>query len=143
MIKSKIFEFDPVVYPYTLLVTKNFDWKELEDRFYQVVDKRRVVPFDENLRPSPTTYAKSVIVLDKITEMLYLMILLYPGRKITVGTIAHESGHITTFLGDWLGFPNRTPENDEPFAYYEEFVADCVDSVLKNKPDKKHGKVFE
>jgi len=140
--KSKLFEFEMVLYPFPLLVSKDFDWKEIEDNFYVVTGQNTCEEFNESLKPIATRCAHTAEVVDKESGKMYYIILLYEVDMITTGTLAHEAGHVSTFLGHRLGFEDRNWKNDEPYAYVDQFVADCIDSVLKDKPKEMKGKLY-
>ena len=141
--KSKLFEFKMVLYPFPLLVSKDFDWKEIEDNFYYVTGENTCEEFNESLKPIATRCAHTAEVVNKETGMMYYMTLIYEVDMATVGTFAHEAGHISTFLGHRLGFQERNFTNDEPYAYIDQFVADCIDSVMKDEPKRMDGRLFK
>lgn len=42
--KSVIYEFDPVIYPFKLLVTKKFDKEEMKEKYRAVNAESKIVP---------------------------------------------------------------------------------------------------
>ena len=141
--KNKIYEFDMVIYPYPLLVTKLVDGKEIMDRFYRVKDSHTLVDFeDDDVKLAGTVVARTCIVVDKIKNRMCFLVLL-SSDKLSVGTMTHEAGHVSTFLGAWLGFQTRNPENDEPYAYIDEFVTDCIYQTCRHHPEKMNGQLLE
>ena len=145
--KTKIFEFDPVIYPFPLLVCKYVPGataKEIADRFNQVLDNRTAITFSEDdLLVNPTLIAKTVCVLDKKTEEMKYLIILYRPKKIRWGTVSHESLHVVTMIGDWLGFSPPTVNQDEPHAYLAQWVANCIGSVLDGRPQDMNGNLLK
>lgn len=142
IMKSKLFKFDMVIYPFPVLVSKSFDWKELEENFWVVTGKNTCEDFNGGLEPTATRCAHTCEVVSKSDEHMYYLILLYIPDSVTAGTMAHEAGHVSTFLGDRLGFQDRNFKNDEPYAYLDQFVADCIDSVMRDNVKKMNGKLF-
>ena len=41
-----------------------------------------------------------------------------------------------------LGFTTPAAYNDEPYAYFVQWVTDCIYSVLMDEPEEMHGKQF-
>lgn len=143
IMKSKLFEFDMVIYPFPVLVSKDFDWKELEENFWIVTDENTCEDFNGRLEPTAVKCAHTCEVVAKSDEQMYYMILLYRTEDIGVGTAAHEAGHVSTFLGHRLGFEDRNFKNDEPYAYVDQFVANCINSVMKDEPKEMNGKLYK
>ncbi len=138
--KTKLFEFDPVVYPFPLLVCKyvpGVTAKELSERFNQVIDRRTIqVLTEDDLRAFPTLTAKTVCVTDKVTDEMKYLVILYRPKKIRWGVVSHEALHVLDFLADWLGFKAPVVCDDEPHAYFIEWVANCIGSVIDGYPEK-------
>lgn len=140
--KSKLFEFDMVIYPFPVLVSKDFDWKEIEENFWITTGENTCEDFNGSLKPTAVRCAHTCEVVAKGDEHMYYMILLYRPDSVGAGTMAHEAGHVSTMLGDRLGFENRNMRNDEPYAYIDQFVANCIDGVIKGKPKEINGKLY-
>ena len=140
--KSIIYEFDPVIYPFPLLVSKQFDIHELRDRFYVALNKEDVAPIEHELDKSPTRTAVTMLVVEKRTSKVFFLVLFYQLNRINVGIIAHEAFHVNTMNCDFLGIGPAVPNNDEPQAYFVQWAADCVNSVLKNRQDELNAKRF-
>ena len=141
--KTVIYEFDPVVYPFPLLVCKYITGataKELSERFNQVVDRRTVSALTEDdLLAFPTLTAKTVLVTDKVTDEMKYLVILYRPKKIRWGVVSHESLHVLNMLADWLGFRPPAVCEDEPHAYFIEWVANCIGSVIDGHPEIMKG----
>lgn len=144
--KTKIYEFDPVVYPFPLLVCKYIPGStasEIAARYNQVLDRKTAQTFsDTDLMGTPTLTAKTVCVIDKETEEMKYLIILYRPKKIRWGVVAHESLHVLTMLGDWLGFEPPKVLNDEPHAYFVGWVANCIGSIIDGHPETMKGKLL-
>lgn len=145
--KTKIYEFDPVIYPFPVLICKYIQGvtaKELSEKFNQVVGRRTAMVLSEDdLLGNPTLTAKTVCVIDKQTELMYYLIILYRPKKIRWGVVAHESLHVLTMLGDWLGFKPPQVSDDEPHAYFVGWVANCIGSIVDGHPEIMKGNLLK
>lgn len=137
--KSVIYEFDPVIYPFSLLVTKDYDPKELGDLFYCVNDNNELENAPEEFVPNRRTVARTIQVADKKVCKTYILVLLYRTKIIGQGTISHESYHVVNMMSEWLGFLPKNAMEDEPGAYLIQWVSNCIDSVLRGHPEKMKG----
>lgn len=137
--KSTIYEFDAVIYPFKLLVTKDFEPKELSDNFYVVNDHDELEDAPNEFVPSRRTIARTLQVADKKECHTSMLILLCHPKVIGQGTISHESFHVVNIVSEWLGFFPKNAMEDEPSAYLIQWVSNCIDSVLRNKPDGMKG----
>ena len=144
--KTKLYEFDPVVYPFPLIVCKYISKvtaKEISERYNGVMSRTQMATFDEDeLRGYPTLTAKTLCVVDKKTEFMKYMVILYRPKKIRYGVIAHEDLHVVTLLCDWLGIRPPQQSDDEPHAYLIQWVANCIGSVLDGRPEVMKGKLL-
>lgn len=137
--KSTIYEFDAVIYPFKLLVTKDFVPKELSDKFYVVNDNDELEDAPNEFVPSRRTIARTLQVADKKEFHTSMLILLCHPKVIGQGTISHESFHVVNIVSEWLGFFPKSAMEDEPGAYLIQWVSNCIDSVLRNRPDGMKG----
>lgn len=135
--ESKIYRFDPVIYPYPLYVAMEYKVKEIESVFLHLLSQDETEEL--NLDVTSTNILKSATVKDRLTgEVGYLVIVCDPIRA-TVGTMAHEALHINSFNNALLGFEAPTYENDEQNAYYIQWVADSINSVIGGFPEEEGG----
>lgn len=141
--KSIIYSFDSVIYPYPLLVTKKFESKELADTFYVVNNDDGLEDKPEDFNPGPRTIARTIEVASKQTNQGYVIILLCRPRAIGNGTIAHEAYHFANMVASACGFFPESPNEDEPTAYLLQWAANCIASVKEDKPDSMKGVIFE
>ena len=137
--KSIIFEFDAVIYPFKLLVTKNFDPKELSDKFYVVNDHDELEDAPDSFIPSRRTIARTLQVADKKECRTSMLIMLCHSKLIAQGTVSHESFHVVNIISECLGFFPKNAMEDEPGAYLIQWVSNCIDSVLRGHPEKMNG----
>lgn len=145
--KTKIYEFDPVIYPFPLLVCKyvpGVTCREIAERFNKVEDHRTLRTIDEDeLRAHPTLTAKTICLTSKETDQMYYMVILYRPRLVRWGVVAHESLHVVTLLCAWLGMNPPEANNDEPHAYLEGWLADCIGSVIDGRPGIMKGNLLK
>lgn len=99
--KSVIYEFDPVIYPFKLLVSKDFDTKELGDMYYCVDDEENLIDSPGEFIPNRRTIARTIQCAPKDGSETFYLVLLYRPKVIGVGTMSHESLHIANFVGEW------------------------------------------
>lgn len=137
--KSVIYEFDAVIYPFKLLVTRNFVPKELSDRFYVVNDDDELEDSPDAFIPSNRTIARTIQVADKKSCQTSMLVLLCRPKVIGQGTVSHESYHVVNIVSEWLGFFPKGAMDDEPGAYLIQWVSNAIDSVLKGRPDRMNG----
>lgn len=142
--KSKIYQFDPVIYPFKLLVTKDFDSQELQDMFYCIDDETEELIEDSKVFwPEARTVARTIQVTDKKHQAntCFLILLCHP-KLIGTGTIAHEAYHVVNFVAEWLGFLPKKSNEDEPQAYLIQWVSNCIERTLKGHPEDMGGTEF-
>ena len=144
--KTKIYKFDPVLYPFPILVCKYIPGvtaTEISDNFLAVIDRNTLQKFDKDeLVANPTLIAKTICVVEKESNQMYYLVILYQPKKILCGVVSHESLHVVTMIGDWLGINPPTVTNDKPHAYLLQWVANCIWSVLKGHPDDMDGELL-
>ena len=137
--KSIIYEFDPVIYPFKLLVTKEFDSKELSEIFYCVNEDEELDDAPGEFIPNRRTIARTLEVADKEHCQTYMLILLCKPKLIGQGTISHESYHVINIVAEWLGFLPKKSSEDEPMAYLIQWVSNCIEQTLKGHPERMKG----
>lgn len=137
--KSVIYEFDPVIYPFKLLVSKNFDVEELGGMYYCIDDDENLIDSPEAFTPNRRTIARTIQCAPKDGSETFYLVLLYRPEVIGTGTLAHESLHIANFVGEWLGFLPKKANEDEPQAYLVQWISNCIDMVMKGKPEEMKG----
>jgi len=145
--KTKLFEFDPVVYPFPVIVCKyvpGVTSAEIAQRYNKVVDKKTMMSLDaDELLAFPTLTAKTLCVVDKETEYMKYLIILYRPKKCRWGVVSHEALHVVTMLCDWIGISPPTLNEDEPHAYLIQWIANCIGSVLEGHPERMKGKLLK
>lgn len=141
--ESKIYKFDPVIYPFPLLVTKSFKVEELKDLFLvESLEDNVFVEITDELNTDGHVTARTLKVEGKADGCLYYMIVLFKPDDCGCGVCTHEAMHITnTYLG-YLGFIEPKAYLDEPHAYFGQWISNCIWSVLVDEPKKMKGEIF-
>lgn len=130
------------MYPFPLLITKDFDIEELKATYYILLDEMEAEEIGNGFDRTPTNVAKTARIVNKQNMNIYFLVLLYRTEEITTGIIAHEAFHSNTYNCDLLGIPGCNADTDEPQAYFVQWVADCIDAIIKGKPELKNGTIF-
>lgn len=141
---TKLYMFDSRIYPFPLLVCKCKEGtaRELAERFDSVdCDLNAAETSEDYFKPSPKTAARAMTVKSKDGRVYFLVMLC--SSSLDVGTAAHESLHIANMAGHYLGFPQNSIYIDEPYAYLAEWLANCIWSVYKDRPEKYKGVLMD
>lgn len=141
--KSVIYKFDPVLYPFPLLVTKDFVVDELKDMFYILTGDTEAEEIGTSFDRNPTSVARTARVIDKKNMNVYYIVLIFRPSDCSIGIITHEAFHTNTYNCDLLGIPGCNPDTDEPQAYFTQWVADCINSVITGKQKQFNAKLFD
>lgn len=98
--KSVIYEFDPVIYPFKLLVTKKFDKEEMKEKYRAVHAESKIVPITDELDTDGTVTAHLLNLADNDDKMYYALILFRP-RSIGCGICTPPNWSMIRLF--WLG----------------------------------------
>lgn len=141
--KMQIWEFDPVLYPYRVLIVRHPDADALENK-YNIInsDYEEKLPFLE-FRTNDDTVARVLMVIDKETRKVYYMVLLFAVAHARAGVMAHEAVHLANAYLQRLGFGSPAAYNDEPYAYFVEWITDCIWCVLVGEAEAMKGTEVE
>ena len=132
MKSSRVYEFDPVIYPTRIWVSVCPTAKSLQDKFYFLdYDGEYIKRVD--LNDYNDSIATTFSVQDKKSGWRGCLVCIWQSRKASVGIIAHEGGHCTDWLCDELGLKGFSFKDGEARAYYLQWVADCIDKVKRGK----------
>lgn len=134
---TKIHEFDPQIYPFKLWVSVNPDFKALDRKFYFLSKERDVVDVREEDLFDNYSSAKTLVVAHKVEQTSGILIIITMPKKLDVATICHEACHFADFIAETVGFPQRSFDNGEAYAYLAGWCADCIDKARKFKNKKK------
>lgn len=131
---SKIHEYDPVVYPIRLWVTKHADKNEIGETFYFLDENGEVVDdWEKQIDGTPNSIATTTLVTHKESLWKGCLVCLHRPKQIASGVIAHESTHVTDWLCDQLGIDGYSFLGGEARAYFAQWTANCIEETLKSK----------
>ena len=136
--KSVIYKFDPVIYPFKLLVTKRFDIEEMKEKYRSVNAENKIVPITDELDTDETVTARLLNLVDNDDKMYYVLILFRP-KAIGCGVCTHEAVHCANAYLQYIGNSPAKAYDDEVYAYFAGWVSNCMWSVLVNEPEKMQG----
>ncbi len=115
-----ILEFDPAIYPTRLWICDvHTTAKEKNDNFYGFNENNEVVEFDDK-EYLGTTNADVCKVKSKKNGWYGVLIVLV--RNVEGDVYAHEAVHACDALFERLGIKCATFDDDEPRAYYVQWV---------------------
>lgn len=133
--KSKIYEFDPVIYPFPIHITKEWDEDEMKKKYKALNASDEEVAFTDELSHTQDTTARVINVVDAESGKMYYLVVLFRPQDIGAGISAHEAVHLANAYLQYLGFSCPSAYNDEPYAYFVQWVTNCIYSVVSNVQD--------
>lgn len=132
--ESKIFEYDPVIYPMRLYVAINPPFEKVDKIFYfldndgEVVDDAR-----KEYENHWTAIATTFMVAHKKDGWKGCLVVIWKKSQCGAGICAHEATHVYDWLDNEIGLNCQEFSNDEPKAYMVQWIANCIERVLRNK----------
>lgn len=131
---TKIYEFDPVIYPTRLYVAINPPFEKVDKMFYMLDEDDKVV--DEAKKEYNSHFsaiATTFIVANKKDNWKGCLVVIWRRKECGAGICAHEATHIYDWLDKEMGLDCQEWDNDEPKAYMVQWIANCIDKVLRGK----------
>ena len=125
MNKLEIHEFDPVIYPCKLWVTKSLT-EELNETFEMFPAEQENEPLPIGFAAGATTFS----VRNKSTHDLGFLVAFKTTKHMNCGIIAHEARHVGDMLFERIG---EDPQHSESACYFTGWVAECIDKVKRGK----------
>ena len=124
--ETKIYEFDPLIYPFKLWVAITSDFSSLVEKFYQGYDKSELnTSFIENHE------AATYIVQQKGNNSYYGSLIATTNKKyFTAKLMAHEATHSAR---DFWNHMNENITGVEADAYLVGWIVECIEKVKLNK----------
>lgn len=129
--KYKIHEFDPVIYPFRLWVTKEFLAQSIKESFYELNEKGHMVEF--SFEEIIGSIAATAPVVDKSTYQKGCLVILKRPKDVGVGVISHEATHVVDWVCDTFGLSGFSFDDGEARAYLVQWVANCIEEVRRAK----------
>lgn len=138
--KSVIYEFDPVIYPTRLWVCKKPCSEDISELFYPFNnDGEMVDSFGGTFEYVSGKYANTMIVVNKKSLMRGCLVSIFLPGGCGAGVCAHEALHYIAYLSEQFDIPLGGFDKSEPLAYLEQWATNCIDSVLRGRPEKMKG----
>lgn len=141
--KSKIYEFDPVIYPFPIHITKEWDEDELKKKHRALNASDEEVAFTDELSHTQDTTASVINVVDAESGKMHYLVLLFRPQDIGAGISAHEAVHLANAYLQYLGFSCPSAYNDEPYAYFVQWVTNCIYSVITDSQATMKGNLLQ
>lgn len=132
---SKIYEFNPVIYPFRLYVAVDMTNKDILDGFnYFDIDKCEVIEFTESdLRVKESNVSTCLPVTNKENDDIGVLLRIHRKKDFDIGFISHEANHICDFACEHLGIYHKGFYKGEAASYLVQWIANCINSVKRNK----------
>lgn len=141
--KSKIYEFKPVIYPWSILVTKEFDEDELKEMFDIMGKDDEIYGATSEFSGLSYVTASVNVVATKSKQTKHHLVQLFKPRNIGVGIVCHEALHVTNEYLHSLGVLPARSYDDEHYAYFLQWVANCIWSVLIDNAKEMKGTLLK
>lgn len=141
--KSKIYEFDPVIYPTRLWVCKKPLGEDIKELFYPLDDDGNILDdFGNSFAPNRDSFAHTLIVGNKNSHWKGCLVSILKPSECGAGICAHESMHVIAYICEQLGIALKGFLDSEAWAYLMQWSTNCIWGALVNDPDKMNGKLL-
>lgn len=134
--ECKIYEFNPIVYPFRLWVGMNVHSNDVQNKFFAYNFDETVSDFTDKELLQTNVAATTYPVVERESGQWGAFININRKDKISVGVMAHESSHVCDMLSDRFGLVGEIDKmfsHGEARAYFIEWVANCINEVKLNK----------
>lgn len=132
--KPKIYMFNPVIYPFKLWVAVEPNPQDIIGKFYGVSDGNtdELVAFSESEfhKDSHTDATTYQVRCDGKAGAL---VIIWFKKRFDVNGISHEASHVTDLMCEYLGVGGFTFIDGEARAYFNGWVAECLDKAKRGK----------
>ena len=134
MEKTKIYEFDPVIYPFRLYVAVMPTFDECDSRFYFLdYDDEVVDDAEKEFTRSSSSIATTFVVSNREDGWKGCLVAIWKRSQCGAGVCAHEATHVYDYVDNSLGLNCNTFASGEPKAYLVQWITNQIYSVLKGK----------
>ena len=138
--KSKIYEFNPVIYPTRLWVCKKPETVDVAELFYPFDNNGDMVDsFGGTFEYVSGKYANTMIVGNKKSLMRGCLVSIFLPGECSAGICAHEALHYIAYLSEQFDIPLGGFDKSEPLAYLEQWATNCIWCTLKGHPERMNG----
>lgn len=130
---KKVWEFDPVIYPFRLWVMKKPTYKDFSDNFFELDSDYNTHEVQETVYENlvKKSYAFTYTVARKPNKQIGAFVALLDISKVTAPIIAHEASHVVDFINEHCGLESNTYQTGETRAYLIAWVVDCINKVKR------------
>lgn len=122
----KVYEFDPVIYPYKLWIVVGESTNGISDLF---LDRDRC-PLDYLDDEGYKTEAVTISAVRKEDSRFGVIMFFRSRKSMTYKLVAHEASHAAKFLFEHIEADMR---EHEPFEYVVGWIAECCERVKKGE----------
>ena len=134
LMSKQIKEFNPTIYPVRVWVANNVPIKQVIAKFYVRTDNGDAADFlEEDFSKDNGVTASTFVVFDKKTKQGGTLVYIFAPKRAKVNIICHEAAHCADFICETFGINKVSYEDGEAYAYLIGWVAECIDSVLRNR----------
>lgn len=120
VVKKRVWEFDPQIYPRKLWIGLGATKEDLAD-------------FEDIAEMEDSTIADTTSICKLKPKKLGGVLIRFRNRlDISFENVTHESVHAAMCMLDYCGVKFHA-DNQEPIAYLAGWVADCIDKVKRGK----------
>ena len=131
---KQIKEFNPTIYPIKVWVANNVPIKQVIAKFYVRTDNGEAADFlEEDFNKDNGVTASTFVVFDKKTKQGGTLVYIFAPKRAKVNIICHEAAHCADFICETFSINKGSYEDGEAYAYLIGWVAECIDSVLRNR----------
>lgn len=132
--KVKIYEFDPVIYPFRLWVAVRPSFEQVDAEFETIDTEDNIAPFTKDfLIQHISCTASCYPAWNKESMRVGALLCIWRKQELTTCVIAHEASHITDYLCDRTGVKGFDMDSGEARAYFLGWVAGCIEKVKQGK----------
>jgi hypothetical protein len=124
MVKTQIHQFNPVIYPVKLWITKTHDFLSIKNKFSEINGD----DINFSVRDSLNAMTYNRVILSRKTNEYGILITIK--SNISTNVIAHEATHAARFIWDWI---NESSTGIEADAYLVGWIAECIEKVKRLK----------
>lgn len=131
---KQIKEFNPTIYPIKVWVANNVPIKQVIAKFYVRTDNGDAADFlEEDFSKDNGVTASTFVVFDKKTKQGGTLVYIFAPKRAKVNIICHEAAHCADFICETFGITKGKYEDGEAYAYLIGWIAECINSVLRNR----------
>ena len=134
--KIKIYEFNPIIYPFRLWVGVQVPAKDIQEKFFAHNFDDTISDFTDKELLQTTVADTTYPVVERKDNWIGCFININRKDKLTVGVMAHEATHVCDMLSDRIGLVGEVDKmfsHGEARAYFVDWVSNCINEVKQGK----------